>query len=79
VPEHGGKIMGKLFDEIKAQTSSRSKMVNLKQTMKPDDYNDLMKAINDHTISASAISRTLKKHGIDFSVSALTAFRRAKK
>ena len=69
--------MGKFLEEACKERMNRSILVVLKDQMKPDEYADLLEALADLSISASAIHRTLAKHGYMASVSALSAFRRA--
>ena len=71
--------MGKFLEEARKEKMDRSVMTLLKDQMKPDEYADLLEALADLTISASAIHRTLAKHGYTASVSALSAIRRANK
>jgi len=69
--------MGKFLEEARKQKMDRTLLVVLKEQMKPDEYADLLEALADLSISASAIHRTLVKHGYAASVSALSAIRRA--
>lgn len=68
--------MGKLLEEIKTQTIDRSRLVWLKEQMKPEEYDDFITALEDPTISASAICRAISKRGYSISVSTLTVIRR---
>ena len=68
--------MGKLLEEMKNQSMDRSRLVGLKEEMKPEEYDDFMTALKDPTISASAICRAINKRGYAMSVSTVTVIRR---
>lgn len=68
--------MGKLLEEIKNQSIDRSRLVGLKEEMKPEEYNDFMTALKNPVISASAICRAINKRGYAMSVSTITLIRR---
>lgn len=68
--------MGKLMDEIKNQSMDRSRLIKLKEQMKPEEYDDFMAALKDPTISASAICRAINKRGYAISISTVAVIRR---
>lgn len=71
--------MGTLFNEMRAESGNKSKLDSLESIMEPEDYQDLLNAIADETVSAGAISRILNKRGIQLSQSTITAHRRSTK
>jgi hypothetical protein len=71
--------MGSLFDEIKKENStrgSRSRIAEILGSLPKTDAADLLKALNDHSIPASNISKALDKRGIKLAVNVISRFRR---
>ena len=71
--------MGLLFDEIKEQKSkkgSRSRIAEILDSMPEPDRKDLLKALNDHSIPASNISKALAKHGHKLAINVISRYRR---
>jgi SOS-response transcriptional repressor LexA len=71
--------MGSLFDEIKKEKStpgSRSRIAEIIESLSKSDAADLLKALNDHSIPASNISKALEKRGIKLAVNVISRFRR---
>jgi hypothetical protein len=71
--------MGSLFDEIKEQKSkqgNRSRIAEILDSMPDTDRKDLLKALNDHSIPASNISKALAKHGHKLAINVISRFRR---
>ena len=71
--------MGSLFDEIKEQKSkkgSRSRIAEILDSMPEPDRKDLLKALNDHSIPASNISKALAKHGHKLAINVISRYRR---
>jgi DNA-binding transcriptional ArsR family regulator len=71
--------MGSLFDEIKEQKSkqgNRSRIAEILDSMPEPDRKDLLKALNDHSIPASNISKALAKHGHKLAINVISRYRR---
>lgn len=71
--------MGSLFDEIKEQKSkqgNRSRIAEILDLMPDPDRKDLIKALNDHSIPASNISKALAKHGHKLTTNVISRYRR---
>lgn len=71
--------MGSLFDEIKEQKSkqgNRSRIAEILDAMPEPDRKDLLKALNDHSIPASNISKALAKHGHKLAINVISRYRR---
>lgn len=71
--------MGSLFDEIKEQKSkqgNRSRIAEILDSMPDLDRKDLLKALNDHSIPASNISKALAKHGHKLAINVISRYRR---
>lgn len=69
-----------LYDEIRSEKTLRSgrkpKIQEALQQLSKKDGQELLKAINDPTIPAIAITRVLVKHGIKLPAGAITRYRR---
>ena len=71
--------MGSLFDEIKEQKSkqgNRSRIAEILDSMPEPDRKDLLKALDDHSIPASNISKALLKHGHKLAINVISRYRR---
>ena len=71
--------MGSLFDEIKKERSARgtrSRIAEIIDSMNKADAADLLKALNDHSIPASSISKALNKRGIKLAINVIGRYRR---
>lgn len=71
--------MGSLFDEIKKERSARgtrSRIAEIIDSMSKADAADLLKALNDHSIPASSISKALNKRGIKLAINVIGRYRR---
>lgn len=71
--------MGLLFDEIKKEKTTRgtrSRILEVLDSLEKADAKDLMKALDDHSIPASSISKALNKRGYKLAVNVITRYRR---
>lgn len=73
--------MGSLFEDIKNERSNtsrgmRSRISEILDTLKPEEQKDFVKALDDHSIPASNISRAMAKRGHKLSVSIISRYRR---
>ena len=72
-------MVGSLFEDIqqeKSQRGNRSKIAEILQELSKADKDDLVKALDDHSIPASNISKALKKRGILLSGNVISRYRR---
>jgi hypothetical protein len=69
--------MGELFDSLRSvrRPSRRPVLIDVIEKLSPEDRDDLIKALNTHTIPAAAIREALAKRGIDISVSVVYRYR----
>lgn len=71
--------MGALFEEIQSNSLKRGTkplILSVLETLNKDEKADLIKAINDHSISASSITRALAKRGVKLPSDAIGRYRR---
>lgn len=72
--------MGDLMKEIEAAqplpSGRRGALEIVLESMTDSDRNDLIKALDNHTIAATVISRVLAQRGIQLPTSAITRHRR---
>jgi threonine synthase len=79
VPKTGGTFVGSLFDDIKKEQSkkgNRSRIAEILDTLPDDEKKDLLKALNDHAIPASNISKALAKRGHKLAINVISRYRR---
>lgn len=68
--------MGDLFNEIKEQKVDSSSFAKIRKQMNDADFEDLMKAMKDPSITGGAIYRALKKRNIIIANSTINLLRR---
>jgi hypothetical protein len=71
--------MGKLFDDIKGEKShrgTRSRIAEIIDGLSEDDAKDFKKALDDHSIPASNISRAMNKRGFKLAINVISRYRR---
>lgn len=71
--------MGSLFDDISNEQSkkgNRSRIAEILDTLPADEKKDLLKALDDHSIPASNISKALAKRGHKLAVNVISRYRR---
>ena len=71
--------MGSLFDDIKkssSQKGNKSRILEILDQLPEQDKKDLLKALDDHSIPASNISKALASRGIRLAVNVITRYRR---
>ena len=71
--------MGSLLEEIKKEKSSRgtrSRIAEIIDEMSNADAADLLKALEDHSIPASSISKALNKRGLKLAINVISRYRR---
>lgn len=72
--------MGSLFDDIKKEQSrkgNRSRIAEIiEESLAEDEKKDFIKALDDHSIPASNISKALEKRGIKLSINVINRYRR---
>lgn len=71
--------MSSLFDDIKAEHSkkgNRSRIGEILALLPAADAKDLIKALDDHSIPASSISRALNKRDIKLATNVISRYRR---
>jgi len=71
--------MGSLFEEISKEKSQRgtpSRIAEILEKLSKADAADLVKALNDHNIPASSISKALNKRELRLAVSVIGRYRR---
>lgn len=71
--------MGALFEDIKklqAQRGNKSRIVDVMEKLSKEDAADLKKALDDHEIPASNISRAMAKRGHKLAPDVINRYRR---
>jgi DNA-binding transcriptional ArsR family regulator len=71
--------MGSLFDDIKKEQmrkGNRSRIAEILETLPEDEKKDFIKALDDHSIPASNISKALEKRGIRLAINVISRYRR---
>lgn len=71
--------MGKLFDEIQKEKASRgtkSRIAEILEDLNDADRQDLLNALNDHSIPASNISKAVAKRGYKLAINVISRYRR---
>ena len=71
--------MGSLFDDISNEQSkkgNRSRIAEILDTLPADEKKDLLKALDDHSIPASNISKALAKRGHKLAINVISRYRR---
>lgn len=71
--------MGSLFDDINNEQSkkgNRSRIVEILEALPDDERKDLLKALDDHGIPASNISKALAKRGHKLAINVISRYRR---
>lgn len=71
--------MGSLFDDIKkeqGQKGNRSRIAEILSALPDDERKDLIKALDDHGIPASNISKALAKRGHKLAINVISRYRR---
>jgi len=68
-----------MFEELSEQRTSpvRCPIYHARHTLDADDYADLLRALDDPTISAAAISRAVRARGAVASTTSIQAHRRS--
>ena len=67
------------FDDIKKEKSTRgtrSRIAEILDEMSKADAADLLKALDDHSIPASSISKALNKRGLKLAINVISRYRR---
>jgi hypothetical protein len=68
-----------LFEDIqkeKSRPGSKSRIAEILEQMSEDDQKDLIKALDDHSIPASNISKALAKRGHKLALNVISRYRR---
>lgn len=71
--------MGSLFEDIKKEQSTRgtkSRIAEILDVLPEDERKDLLKALDDHGIPASNISKALAKRGHKLAINVISRYRR---
>jgi hypothetical protein len=71
--------MGNLFNEISQERSSKGnkpRILEILEVLSPEDRKDLLKALDDHSIPASSISKALARHGHKLAINVISRYRR---
>jgi len=71
--------MGSLFDDIqkeKAAAGNKSRIAEILEDLSDSDRKDLLKALNDHSIPASNISKAMGKRGYKLAINVISRYRR---
>ena len=71
--------MGSLFDDIKKSQSkkgTKSRILEILEELPADEKKDLLKALDDHSIPASNITKALEKRGFKLASSVISRYRR---
>ena len=71
--------MGSLFDDISNEQSkkgNRSRIAEILEVLPDDERKDLLKALDDHGIPASNISKALAKRGHKLAINVISRYRR---
>lgn len=72
-------MMGDLFDEIKknsARKGNRSRIQEIAEQLSDSDRKDFIKALDDHGIPASNISKALETRGFKLAPNVISRYRR---
>ena len=72
-------IMGSLLNEINeivTNRGNRSRISEILEKLSKEDAKDLRTALDDHSISASQISKALQKRNLKLAVNVITRYRR---
>jgi hypothetical protein len=71
--------MGSLFEEIQSEKSkqgNRSRIAEILAALPNDDKKDFLKALDDHSIPASSISKAMSKRGHKLAINVISRYRR---
>lgn len=71
--------MGSLFDDIKTeqkQKGNRSRIAEILEALPDEEKKDFLKALDDHSIPASNISKALAKRGHKLAINVISRYRR---
>ena len=71
--------MGSLFDDIakeQARKGNKSRIAEILEALPADEKKDLLKALNDHSIPASNITKALEKRGFKLAGNVISRYRR---
>jgi hypothetical protein len=71
--------VGSLFDDISNEQSkkgNRSRIAEILDALPADEKKDLLKALDDHSIPASNISKALAKRGHKLAINVISRYRR---
>jgi hypothetical protein len=71
--------MGKLFEDIKSEQSrrgTRSRIAEIYELLPDDERKDFIKALDDHSIPASNISKAMAKRGHKLAINVISRYRR---
>lgn len=71
--------MGALFDDIKheqARKGNKSRIAEIMEKLPAEDKKDFKKALDDHSIPASNISKAMEKRGFKLAVNVISRYRR---
>ena len=71
--------MGSLFDDIKQEQlhkGNRSRIAEILSVLSDEERKDLLKALDDHGIPASNISKALEKRGHKLAINVISRYRR---
>lgn len=71
--------MGSLYDDIKQEQlrkGNRSRIAEILNALPDDERKDLLKALDDHGIPASNISKALEKRGHKLAINVISRYRR---
>ena len=71
--------MGALFDDIKreqARKGNKSRIAEIIEKLPAEDKKDFKKALDDHSIPASNISKAMEKRGFKLAVNVISRYRR---
>jgi hypothetical protein len=72
-------IMGSLFEEIQSEKSkagNRPKIAEILDLLSDSDKKDFLKALDDHSIPASNISKAMAKRGHKLAINVISRYRR---
>jgi hypothetical protein len=71
--------VGSLFDDIKKSHSrkgTKSRIAEILEALPADERKDLLKALDDHSIPASNITKALEKRGFKLAGNVISRYRR---
>lgn len=77
--QYSGGTVGSLFDDIKSNQSrkgNKSRIAEILEALPADERKDLLKALDDHSIPASNISKALERRGHKLAVNVISRYRR---